>query len=271
VGRGVLVVVLSVVATAAVLAAPPAADASGELDYVALGDSFASGTGTRSYYPDSGDCLRSSFAYPVLWARSHETSSFSFAACSGASTGELLSGQLGRLSAETDLVTVSIGGNDAGFVRVLTTCQLEGPSACDRAIAVARDYIANQLPGRLDTVYDAIKRQAGTAEVIVLGYPELFETGPCGNSIDAVRRTGLNVVADQLAAVTADRAAAAGFVFADPRGAFAGHRVCAPDEWINGPSWPIQESYHPDRDGHASAYLPTLVAAIDAAALRART
>ncbi|HEX2297636.1 MAG TPA: lipase, partial [Pseudonocardiaceae bacterium] len=79
-------------------------------------------------------------------------------------------------------------------------------------------------------------------------------------SIDAARRARLNAVADRLAAVTADRADAAGFTFADTNGAFAGHRVCAPDPWLNGPAWPVQESYHPDRDGHARALFPVLSA-----------
>lgn len=256
---------LAAAATVATVAAPPAGGAVAAPDYVALGDSYASGTGTRSYDPNAGGCLRSPFAYPALWARAHPTSSFSFAACSGATTGQL-AGQLDALSADTDLVTVSIGGNDAGFSSVMVACQLRGPAACDRAITDAQRFIAEQLPGRLDGAYAAIKERAGAAEVVVLGYPQLFETGYCITSIDSGRRARLNAIADQLAAVTADRATAAGFIFADTRGAFAGHRVCAPDPWLNGPSWPVQESYHPNREGHARGFLPVLTAVTDAAA-----
>lgn len=270
-GRGVLVGFFSIVATAVALVAPPAADAGVGPDYAALGDSYASGTGTRSYYPESGDCHRSPLAYPVLWAQSHLTTSFSYVACAGATTEDLLAEQLGALTADTDLVTVSIGANDAGFAQVMMTCQVGGPSACDWAIAAAQYNIATQLPDRLDTVYAAIRQRAGAAEVIVLGYPQLFETGNCANRIDADRRARLNEVANQLAAVTADRAWAAGFVFADTRSAFVGHRVCAPDEWINSPTWPVGESYHPNRNGHARALLPTLNAALDAATRPART
>lgn len=245
-------------AVAAGTVAAPAGTAAVDLDYVALGDSYASGTGTRSYFPGSGGCHRSPLAYPVLWAQAHPTSSFAFAACSGARVDDLVAHQLGSLSAGTDLVTVSIGGNDAGFAQVMTTCQLRGPQDCDRAITTAEDYIATRLPGRLDTAYAAIEERAGAAEVVVLGYPRLFETGRCISSIDAARRARLNAVADRLAAVTADRADAAGFTFADTSGAFTGHRVCAPDPWLNGPAWPLQESYHPDRDGHARALLPVL-------------
>ncbi|MGH3903575.1 MAG: SGNH/GDSL hydrolase family protein [Pseudonocardiaceae bacterium] len=260
-----LVAIFPLVATAAAVAASPAAGGAADLDYVALGDSYASGTGTRSYYPDSGSCQRSPLAYPVLWSQAHPSASFFFDACSGATTDDLLAGQLGRLTADTDLVTVSIGGNDAGFGKVMTSCQVRGPSVCDQVISQAQDYIATQLPAKLDTAYAAIEDRAGAAVVIVLGYPQLFETGPCPSAIDAGRRGALNAVADQLASVTAERATAAGFTFADTRSAFTGHRVCAPEEWINGPSWPVQESYHPDREGHARAFLPVLTAATDGA------
>jgi hypothetical protein len=49
--------------------------------YVALGDSYSSGVGAGSYISSSGDCKRSTKAYPYLWAASHSPSSFAFTAC----------------------------------------------------------------------------------------------------------------------------------------------------------------------------------------------
>lgn len=51
--------------------------------YVALGDSYSSGTGAGNYDPGSGSCNRSANAYPNLWAAAHATDSFTFVACSG--------------------------------------------------------------------------------------------------------------------------------------------------------------------------------------------
>ena len=51
---------------AALLAAPPAVAAAPS--YVALGDSYSSGTGTRSYLADGTSCQRSTYAYPSLIA-----------------------------------------------------------------------------------------------------------------------------------------------------------------------------------------------------------
>ncbi|MDI2029386.1 SGNH/GDSL hydrolase family protein [Saccharopolyspora sp. TS4A08] len=228
-------------------------------NYVALGDSYASGTGTRDYFEDSGDCLRSPKAYPQLWADEHGAAAFEFAACSGAVTDDVNADQLGSLSADTTLVTISIGGNDIGFVDVVTRCVAGTDEACDSAVSDATAKAHDELPAKLDTTYANIREAAPNAKVVVVGYPRLNEMGDCGVPFYTEnKRQRINEGADELASVISDRASAAGFSFADPREAFAGHGVCSSDEWINGPSTPIQESFHPDVDGHANAYLPTL-------------
>ena len=50
--------------------------------YVALGDSYSSGVGAGSYISSSGDCKRSTKAYPYLWAAAHSPSTFDFTALS---------------------------------------------------------------------------------------------------------------------------------------------------------------------------------------------
>ncbi|MBR7679350.1 lipase, partial [Streptomyces daliensis] len=87
---------------------------------VALGDSYSSGVGAGDYDPDSGDCKRSANAYPQLWSAANAPSSFDFVACSGATTDDVLSGQLDALSDATGVVSISIGGNDVGFADTMT-------------------------------------------------------------------------------------------------------------------------------------------------------
>lgn len=83
------------------------------LDYVALGDSYSSGVGSGAYDSGSGDCKRTNRAYPALWAAANSPSSFAFAACSGARTGDVTGSQLGAVNSGTDLVSITVGGNDA--------------------------------------------------------------------------------------------------------------------------------------------------------------
>lgn len=218
--------------------------------YVALGDSYSSGVGTRSYIDDGTDCQRSTYAYPEL-AADRLDAALHFDACSGATTDDVLANQLGHLSASTALVTISVGGNDAGFSSVITQCALPWPVNCTGDINDAVDYMHDTLPGQLDAVYSAISQHAPNARVVVVGYPRLFNGRTCNAlaRISATEEGQLNDAADVLAGVIGTRADAHGFDFVDPRSTFADHEVCADTEWINGLSDPVGESYHPNRAG----------------------
>lgn len=234
----------------ALLAVPAAAAA--QPSYVALGDSYASGVGTRTYYSDSGSCQRSPDAYGPLIAAARGYA-LSFEACSGATTADVISSQLGPLSGSTSLVTITIGGNDAGFSTVITDCAAFY-FPCQGAINSANSFIQNQLPALLDTTYSDVRGRAPAAHVVVLGYPHLFTAGGATCNFDALTSSHekeLNQTADLLDQVIAARAAAHGFAYVDPRSAFASHEICSSLEWLNGLSLPISESFHPNVSGQA--------------------
>jgi lysophospholipase L1-like esterase len=243
------------VALVAVLACSATASAADR--YVALGDSYSSGTGTRTYF-DSG-CQKSVYAYPYLLSQQRANTSLVFAACSGAKTGNVLSSQVSSLTADTKFVTITIGGNDAGFSSVITECaKPEWASVCDTRVNTAQNYIRNTLPGQLNSVYAQIKSRSPTAKVIVLGYPRLFMGVDCngGTWFDSDDMVMLNQTADLLNSTTSGRAGAYGFTFKNPTTAFTGHAICSSTEWLNGLSNPVGESYHPNKTGHSSGYLP---------------
>ncbi|GAA2142974.1 lipase 1 [Glycomyces algeriensis] len=226
------------------------------IEYVALGDSYASGVGTRDYLDDSS-CRRSDAAYPALLA-AEIGADLEFAACSGAKTGDVLAGQLGGLSAGTDLVTITIGGNDTGWTGVVQKCAYPYPWTCTKEIDTAEAFVRDVLPGRLDEVYDAIEAAAPNAEVIVVGYPLLFNGEQC-NAITRIspgEQAALNDAASLLGDVIGTAAANHGFQYADVRAAFDGHAVCDDAEWLNGLSYPIVESYHPNKAGQSDGYFP---------------
>lgn len=225
--------------------------------YVALGDSYSSGVGAGSY--EGGDCKRSANAYPQLWKAANNPASFDFTACSGATTDDVLANQLGPLSGSTGLVSISAGGNDAGFADAMTTCVLQGESACLTRIQEARDYISGTLPGKLDTVYNAIAEKAPSAQVVVLGYPQLYKLGgDCSVGISEKSREAINAAANDLNDVTAKRVADHGFTFADVRPNFTGHEICSGDEWLHSVTIPIGDSYHPTAAGQSGGYYPAL-------------
>ena len=249
---------ISVVA-AVTLAASPAHASSAV--YAALGDSYASGDGANSYDSASGSCYRSSRSYPALWASGHSPAGFSFTACSGAHTSDVLASQLGGLSSSTTLVTLTIGGNDIGFVAVVGTCTLASTSICAGAVSIAETLARTVLATDLKNAYATIKARAPQARLVVLGYPRLFDTSSssCGLlGVSQANRIRINAGADVLDSVIASSAAAAGATFVDVRGAFSGHGVCGSSPWINGPTLPVQNSYHPNATGYANGYLPGL-------------
>jgi hypothetical protein len=228
----------------------PAAAAHALPQYAALGDSYSSGVGTRVFYEESGSCYRSPEAYAPKIAAA-KGYSLSFQACSGAKTSDVINNQLGTLSSTTSLVTITIGGNDAGFSEVIINCALYY-FPCSSSIREADEFIEKKLPGLLDTTYNDIRAKATTAHVVVLGYPRLFtsEGTTCNvNFLTSGHERELNHTADLLAGVISARAAAHGFTFVDPRSAFLPHEVCSSSEWLNGQSNPLMESYHPNISG----------------------
>jgi hypothetical protein len=223
--------------------------------YVALGDSYSSGTGTRTYY--DSNCQRSVYAYPYLEHNAHPDWTFVHAACSGAKTGDIINTQSSSLTSDTNWVSYTIGGNDAGFSSVITTCAYPSwASDCNGAIDGAQSYINN-----------TIKSRSPNAKVIVLDYPHLFNGEDCnaGTWFSPSEETRLNQTADMLRDKLSQAASRAGsnFIFRDVIPPFIGHAVCdggggSSTEWINGLSNPVGESYHPKITGHANGYYPVL-------------
>jgi lysophospholipase L1-like esterase len=175
--------------------APPTAG----LAYVALGDSYAAGHGL---VPTTGKpvraCDQSAANYPHRVASTlglHLTD----ASCSGAVSADLVSTpqKLGRetappqstaLSAKTRVVTITIGGNDLGFVDAAQSCLAlspDGPilttgkptcqaSFVKNGVDTLRAKAEGQVHTALARAFASVKAKAPNAKVFVVGYPALF-------------------------------------------------------------------------------------------------
>jgi lysophospholipase L1-like esterase len=254
---GVSVLVTGIVAALTVPAMP--AHAASTVNYVALGDSYSSGVGAGS---ESGSCDQSPNAYPALWATAKSPASFTFAACSGATTSDVISSQLSALSSSTTLVSITIGGNDVGFSSIMETCVLESTSSCESAVGSAEKYAATILPGDLDTMLSDIRADAPNAKIIVLDYPDFYDLsvsiclGLSSGDHQALDN-GINDLDGVLQTAAADN----GDTFADVRGEFSGHELCDGAGWLNSVTLPIGDSYHPTATGQEDGYLPVFSAA----------
>lgn len=220
--------------------------------YVGLGDSYSAGNGAFSTNLDWG-CGRNTYAYPYLVASERPNTSLTFVACQGAVTEDVINNQVPQLGADTDYVSITVGGNDVGFANLIINCAGSWSWNCGNAVNDAKDKIRNELPAKLDRTYAAIRAQAPDATVVVLGYARMFGkklSCAAANGIDEQEATWANEVADLLDTTIADRAGAAGFTYLSQIKSFTNHDVCARDPWLNGKSWSVADGYHPTRNGY---------------------
>lgn len=194
-GVSALVVALALTGTPA--SAAPGDEHLAGLEYVALGDSYAAGYGIlpSTGLPVAG-CDQSTLNYPHLTAAELGLT-LTDVTCSGAETVNLTTtGQVTysgnvpiqalSLSASTDIVTVTVGGNDLGFVDILTNCAAftaTGPVVAGASNCAAFynpggvDSLAAAIAGPVSTALDstlaAIAAAAQNATVFVVGYPSL--------------------------------------------------------------------------------------------------
>jgi lysophospholipase L1-like esterase len=150
--------------------------------YAALGDSYASGEGVP---PFDGPCHRSGRAYPqLLSGLPGMPPATEFAACSGARIADLLpgrgqhgeAGQLEQLDADTALVTLSIGGNDLQFAKVLVACFVV--RNCHVPIGPLARNLREHTDDRLVALYRDVLTRAPRARVVVVGYPRFVAASP---------------------------------------------------------------------------------------------
>lgn len=217
--------------------------------YVALGDSYAAGVG-------GGDrvdtCWRADRGYPVQVARATRTD-VAYAACIGATVDDVLDTQVAALGADTEWVTLTVGGNDVGFVPVLVAAASpawlnDSRDDIDKALRTLRE----DLPASLRALYAEIRGRAPDATVVVTGYPRLFDREDCQliTFFTEAERMRLNDAAVELSALIRTEAEAADIGFVDVLAPFVGHAICDDPAWIHGVSLPVEESFHPTPDGH---------------------
>jgi hypothetical protein len=247
-----------IAATLAVLALPAAAQAgqvrpdTNELSgpFVALGDSYAAGNLIPSSPAGTpAGCLRSSHDYGADAAAMLGMTGYVDATCTGATTASMtqsesvLAGtnppQFSALAADDSVVTLTIGGDDIGFLGILETCaelsvtDLFG-NPCQRHYETGgTDQLVaavNAAAPEVAAVLQGIETRAPDARVLLVGYPDILPTtgDGCWPLVpfafgDVPYLRGIEVDLNQMLARTA---AANGATFVDTYQASIGHDAC---------------------------------------------
>lgn len=176
--------------------------------YYALGDSFASGESVKPFATstdegsssdnDKDTCHRSVLAYAKQLEQNSslklQIPNNGFVACSGAETKNIYDAydldskfkteklQYSQLSSDANIVTISIGGNDAYFSDFVNSCLFLDCSNMQSPV-VSRSFnaVAN-MSGNLTNVYKQILQKAPNAKVYVVGYPQILPQKGCSQT-----------------------------------------------------------------------------------------
>ena len=229
--------------------------------YVALGDSYTSAPLVPNQHGEPIDCGRSDHNYPSLVAEALGMDPFVDVSCGSAQTKHMtepqpdlpLGGtnppQFNGLRADATLVTVGIGGNDAGLVGVGEKCAELG--ATDPMGTSCRDYWApggnDKVAARIEetkpkiaAVLQGIHQRSPQARVAIVGYPDVLPKNgeSCWPMVplspDDIRYIDELIV--RINAMIAGQAAANDAEFIDTYRDSGGHDVCKlpPERWFEG-------------------------------------
>ncbi|MGW5107268.1 SGNH/GDSL hydrolase family protein [Nocardia sp. NPDC004123] len=260
--------------------APATADAGTK--YVALGDSYAAGVGISNILDKT--CSRSDRNYAHLFAAARGYS-LTDVTCGGATTDSVTSTQLSAVTADTNLVTLGVGGNDIGFTDIVKDCVTAGTlgtgsgtgsavfqnlgtgiaSGSAEALLGCKNKYDASMPARLSQVsakvaklVSDIKTRAPQARVVLVGYPHIL---PDNAALCAGRQPVLPADVDWardtvVGGLNTMLRSQAGTEYFSTYEIYNGHDVCEaiPDRWVNGTSVDNGEGaqFHPNQYGHAA-------------------
>lgn len=277
--------VLALLGFAATGAAQAPAAAGEPKRYVALGDSFAAGPLIpEQQRTDPLGCGRSTQNYPALVATALGVVDYTDVTCSGARTDHMTASQQAPLSGgginppqfdalrpDTDLVTVTIGGNDFGLDDIFNTCfalsstDPLGDPCRRQATAGGSDRYAQRIPAVAPKVAEVLKgvgQRSPNATVLVVGYLRILPPAVGCYPIVPIAQgdvSYLDGLEQQLTAMLADQANDHGAVFVGSYAASADRDVCQPPEvkWVEGttPTSPAHPMHPNVRGMHAVASL----------------
>lgn len=265
--------------------------------WAALGDSYSAGTGSSSYLgaPNPPECRRSvqTYSYRVggggLWIGDRgekiPLDQPNLKACNGARVIDMYftqhnagaeTRQLDYVTRRTRLVTLTLGGNDVGFVPRLRSCVTGNCSGAPLVSAQEAAVLQDDLVRLYQTIRSQMRRNS---MLVVLSYPAFLPNpdDPADPQPSVTRCPIVNTRIDtaelrriyEAAVLVGNAAQSAAARLGDPRVKFVnvtelfrGHRICSDDNWANGVNLDdIPETFHPNDRGYFEMALQLILQA----------
>ena len=234
---------------------------TGPLNYVALGDSYSAASGVLPPDPSAPLlCLRSTRNYPHVLAAA-TGARLTDVTCGAAETKHFTTAQypgvapqVDAVGADTDLITMTIGGNDSGvFISAILACGAAGILALGKGSPCADTYgtrfedtVRNTTYPALVSALTAVRAKAPGARIGVLGYPWILPaTGGCFDRMPVAAGDVpyLRSLQATLNDAVSRAAAATGATYVDMSAVSEGHDACRPlgVRWIE----PVLQTTNP--------------------------
>ena len=241
------------VAAASLAGVPTASGASkAPLRYVALGDSYSAASGVLPLDPAASPaCLRSTNNYPHVLA-AKISAQLTDVTCGAADTNDYFTAQyqgvppqLDAVKKDTQLVTMTIGGNDSGvFINSILQCGAAGATTLGQGSPCKDQYgdsfektIKTKTYPSLVKALKAVRAKAPKAKVAILSYPWILPTsGGCYPQMPVATGDVPYLRHEQATLNDAVRraAAATGATYVDLNKVSNGHDACKPigTRWV---------------------------------------
>lgn len=235
-------------------------------DYLALGDSFASGEGAYDYKSSTADgqnnCHVSFASYAFLLGKQLGYGGYNSVACSGALLEDVLSpdkaymgqSQPRKTVSEQDeskytinftpgfiaqwkmsekhtpkAITVSISGNDIGFGGIIARCVMPGECYKSERSRIEKLNEIEAASEKLGDTYQKLLAAHPEIRIYAVGYPKIINPdGNCAANVllDENERKFANQLVDHLNGMIERTAKSKGVHYVDVSNALAGHQLC---------------------------------------------
>jgi lysophospholipase L1-like esterase len=223
--------------------------------YVALGSSMAAGPGIRPKAPGApfgSGRSAANYAHLVAQRLSYDLVDVTF---SGATTAHVLAErqrtappQIEAIDGSEDLVTITIGGNDVGYVPMLYAAGLPpllrslpvvGPRLRDLLDPAARDAALAQVADSLIAVGREVRRRAPRARVLFVDYLSLLPPVGTPAPLPSTDVAAARHVGDTLKQLTEAAALATGCEVVRAADASVDHHPWSNEPWTSGLGLPL--------------------------------
>ncbi len=230
-------------------------------------------------------CHRDNLAYPVQIASMLGATQSIFVACSGATTANIgaipetakpqhphsplnVAGGNTQLTdvknfsrkrlggQDPSLITIGIGGNDAGFATIAKICSVS-PYPCSSNttfVHVVLNNIETVVYEKLEETFTMLRDDFPNSTIVAFGYPDpVSASAPGCNGLPLYQQDKEFLGEEVLPALNqaiSEAAEAASISYVNIAPATVGHEICTAEPWFRGVSYPLVASYHPTQFAH---------------------